>query len=87
VNGIANILTTAAIDVRLDLDVKLDLNSNLWPKVISGDFPITRQNVILVGQVRYGQTVDILIEQDPSKLSKKMIKNINVTYQMNGKKF
>lgn len=72
VNGIANIMTTAALEVKLDFGGK---NSELskaineyFGQIMSGDFPTTKSGQILLGQVRYGQPLDILISDPEQKL-------------------
>ena len=66
VNSIANMLTCAAIDVKLDLGPGINA---LKKKHFIGDFhqlfdKTKERYEIEIGSVRYGQPIDILIQLD-----------------------
>mmetsp|Transcript_22456 Transcript_22456/g.10797 ORF Transcript_22456/g.10797 Transcript_22456/m.10797 type:complete len:80 (+) Transcript_22456:649-888(+) len=59
VNAISNIMTTAVIDVKLHINSKTKIK-----KFIVGDYPY-ENDTIDIGSVRFGQSIDILIQLDP----------------------
>jgi len=68
VNSIANMLTTAAIDVKLDLGSSINA---LKKEHFIGDFHELwdagkERAEIEIGSVRYGQPIEILIQLDPT---------------------
>jgi hypothetical protein len=50
VNGIANIMTTAALDVKLYVNNR----NSITQSFLVGDLPIGNSGEVLLGQVRYG---------------------------------
>ena len=91
--SIANMLTCAALDVKLHLGPHI---IQLMDKIICGDFKILygfsnlRREQIEIGSLRYGQPIDILVQLNPRKASKvniSAIKDIKVTYESQGQKY
>jgi len=70
VNGIANIMTTSAYDVRLKVSFPEGLKIE---KLIAGDFPGTiekkekRSAEINLGSIRFGQDMDVLVKLKAGK--------------------
>jgi len=84
VNGVANILTTAALEVKLNFGNK---NSKFYKaikeSVVAGDLPFTKSGELLIGQVRYGQPIDILIS-DPGQVYLSQLSNMKLSYEISG---
>mmetsp|Transcript_17426 Transcript_17426/g.8226 ORF Transcript_17426/g.8226 Transcript_17426/m.8226 type:complete len:103 (+) Transcript_17426:480-788(+) len=79
VNAISNIMTTAANDV------KLNINSNQVKRIIKGDYP-NEDDTIGIGSVRFGQTIDILVQLD-SEFDVDTFTDLTLTYESNNQKF
>jgi len=85
VNSIANILTTAALDVNIDIG---EIAKSCMTEAFIGDFIPTGSSVN-IGQVRFGQPIDIVFKIDPSRNANFSDANIaeqmKMKYQSNGK--
>ena len=91
VNSIANMLTTAAIDVKLDLGPKVNA---LKKEHFIGEFHQLwdsgkERAEIEIGSVRYGQPIEILIQIDPTKadIDPSTIDDMTLRYETHGDKF
>lgn len=92
VNSIANMLTCAAIDVKLDLGPRINA---LKKEHFIGDFHQLwdagkERAEIEIGSVRYGQPIEILIQLDPTQnadIDVAAIDDMQLRYESHGEKF
>jgi hypothetical protein len=83
VNAIANILTTAALDVSVDIG---QIAQSCVSEPFIGDF-IASGTTVNVGQVRFGQPIDLIFKIDPSRnanFSTENLGDMKIKYESNG---
>ena len=83
VNGISNILTTAAINVKLDFGQSINMCRQ---KIIAGEYSLDKDNLLAIGTVRYGQSLDFLVKVDPAKFEPENVA-MKLTWECNDKPY
>lgn len=81
VNGISNMLTTAALDVKLNLGEEARAAQ---AEALIGDYTVLQDGTLALGSVRLGQSIDLLFKMNSSLDS---INGGSLSYEQGDQKF